>query len=135
MKKLFTMILVIIMILPAAVASADQSDEGVLLYPGVWKVGRDIPAGDWTVTPSSVNPRYHYVYILYCDALDESGTAGSLRDSNVWSPVFLTFDTFQKENMYPTFLNMHLVEGRYIIVEDGIVIFTPFEENPDNVTN
>ena len=132
MKKLFTLILAIIMIAPAAVVSADQSDDGVLLYPGVWKVGRDIPAGDWTVTPSSVNPRSHYVYILYCDALDESGTAGDISNSNVWSPVFLTFDTFQAENMYPTSMNMHLVEGRYIIVEAGIVIFTPFVENTDN---
>lgn len=56
---------------------------------------------------------------------------GSYANSTVWSDQFLTFETFQAENMYPTFLNIHLEEGRYIIIKYGIITFKPYIEEED----
>ena len=129
MKKLFALILVIAMLMPAAVlADTLPDEEGIQLMPGVWKVGKHIPAGQWTIEPFSVDPRSHDVYILYCDALDEVGMHGSVANSTIWSDQFLTFETYQEENMYPTSMNINLVEGRYVIIEYGILTFKPYIE-------
>ena len=133
MKKLFTLILVVALLFQvAALADTLPNEEGLQLQPGIWKVGKHVPAGDWTITPFSVHPNLHDVYVIYCDVLDESMTEADPYNSTVYSSFFLTFETFQAENMYPTFINIHCEEGRYIIIEDGIVTLKPYieEEEP-----
>lgn len=130
MKKLFTMILAFALLFQTvALADTLPNEEGIQLQSGVWKVGKHIPAGDWTIEPFSVDPYSHDVYILYCDVLDEARMNGNAYDSKIWSDQFLTFETFQPENMYPTFLNIHLEEGRYIIIKYGILTFKPYIED------
>lgn len=132
MKKLFTLILVVALLFQvAALADTLPNEEGIQLQPGVWEVGKHIPAGDWTITPFSVHPQMHDVYIVYCDVLNESRTSADGYNSTVYDSTFLTFETFQEENMYPTFLNIHLEEGRYIIIEYGIVTLKPYIEEED----
>ena len=128
MKKLITVIIIIALVIPAFAVSEILPPDGIQLFPGVWTVGKDIPEGDWTIEPVSVHPRWHSVTITYCNRLDESKTRADNLNSEIFSYIELTFDTFQPETMYPTFMNIHCEEGRYIIVEDGIVVFKPYTE-------
>ena len=129
MKKLITIILIFSLSIPAFSVSEELKADGIQLFPGIWEVGKAIPEGDWTIEPVSVHPKWHYVTITYCNRLDESKTRADNVNSEIFSYITLTFDTFQMENMYPTSINIHCEEGRYVIVQDGIVIFKPYVED------
>ena len=128
MKRLIAIILIMALAVPAFALSETNTTDSIQLFPGVWTIGKDIPEGDWIIEPVSVHPRWHYVTVTYCNRLDESKTRADNLNSEIFSFITLTFETFQMENMYPTSINIHCEEGRYIIVEDGIVVFKPYIE-------
>ena len=150
MKKLITVIMILVMILPVA-AGADLPDLTGLSYDelvqlkdqinlamwssqdwqevtvpaGVWEIGVDIPAGHWTIRPLPND----YVSVVYCDALDEFGK-GPAQGWHGWNGTL----TARKEGDI-TYSERHeidldMVDGMYFI-NRNMVIFTPYSGKPD----
>ena len=88
MKKLFALLLAVILLLPAVALAEDDNEfmgltyiqlmgklgkvqralwaceewSSVDVYAGVYKIGEDIPAGHWTITPAADNDFYSIGY-------------------------------------------------------------------------
>lgn len=93
---------------------------------GVYTVGEDIPAGKWTIKAADGIS----ATIEWGDALDESGVALS------WDGEILEYEYIRSEtNRYyekgdKTEITWDLKDGQYIIVDDGISVFTPYAGKP-----
>ena len=151
MKKLFVLFLFLALLFSSASADVDLScmtfDELVALRDqlnlaiwnskewqevkvpqGVWEVGKDIPAGHWTISivdNTSGN-------MVYTDLLDEYG-------KNVgqgWHGYIITLNSFRKgDGSYyypdePRSFDLEMAPGMYFIA-DAPAIFTPFSGKPD----
>ena len=153
MKKLITMILILALALPA-LAMADLPDisdlsfdelvklkdeinlaiwnsqewQEVFVPVGVWKIGENIPAGEWTISAASDDPIIG-TFIVYCDKLDGSGLSGSASGS------VYHFQAIENKNSgegwYPTSIDIKCREGLYIVISEGPALFTPFAGKPD----
>ena len=85
---------------------------------GVYEIGVDIPAGDWCLRAGMVEKEY--VNVMYSRTINETRTG-----IGAW--IF-------NENIYPEgcgdgikreYLNCTLIEGHFLQVKRGWVIFTP----------
>lgn len=156
MKKLLAVVLILVVLFPAG-ALGDLPDisnlsyaelvqlreeanlaiwhcqewRKVTVWAGVWKIGRDIPAGKWTITAESADPYDHTVNITYCDVLNEPGTDADVYKSKVYYNQSITFEGSETSGYYPTFLDLDCVEGRYIIISRGAVVFSTYAGKPD----
>ena len=93
---------------------------------GVWVVGEDIPAGKWTIkVPNGLK-----AYIYWGDTLDESGVEISYKGKVYVYEGIYAKDHRSYEEGYTTEVTWELKEGQYIIVEDGIALFTPYSGKP-----
>lgn len=149
MKKLFSLLLVLLLIPCAALASVDltglsfeelvalkdqinlaiwQSEEwqAVEVPKGVYTVGEDIPAGKWTITASDETK----AHIYWGDRLDASGVNLSYEGS-IWEAELLYSPTYRSyEKGDPTEVTWELKEGHYFIVQEGIAVFSPYAGKP-----
>ena len=107
-----------------------QSDEWqeVTVPQGVWKVGEDIPAGHWTVSPLS---NFH-VYISVGKKLNDEKT-----DIDVWNSNYYIHESIMSEkskyfdeNKDKPSCNLELENGMYVVIDDGSVVFTPYQGKP-----
>jgi len=154
MKKLISTILILAMLLPAA-ALSDLPDISGLSFDelvqlreqinlaiwnseewqevtvpiGVWKVGEDIPAGEWTLR-SAGKGKYGSSYVVYCDRIKESGLEGDLLNSRIYQSVIILGDDNEDDDE-PRSVNITISKGMYLIIDDGPVIFTPYTGKPD----
>jgi hypothetical protein len=110
-----------------------QTDEWerVEVPAGVYKVGRDIPAGHWTITPAPES----FLSIWYGDILNDSGTDAGYGWDGINGFVG-TFSTRTNEDgswKNPSelhHLDIVIVDGWYIKTS-GTVYFSPYAGTPD----
>ena len=148
MKKVLCVLAVFICILTTAAAEVDlsgmsydelvalkdqinkaiwESDEWqeVTVPQGVWRVGKDIPAGHWTVKAADGA----YVSVDYCEKITAMGKAdwsGKMRSELLKSPTRSSFSPTEDRVEF----DQEMVEGMYLVIDDGSVIFTPYSGKP-----
>lgn len=145
MKRVFVLVFALLMIGTLASAEVDLSgmsfDELVALKDkinlaiwncqewqevevpsGVWRVGEDIPAGHWTISPSGDN----YCSFEIGTELSETGKSIDLLKSDYW------YGDGVKKNSdsSPEQIDYEFKEGEYFIVDDYSVIFSPYTGKP-----
>lgn len=104
-----------------------QEWQEVVVPPGVYEIGVHIPEAHWTVTATDgTSP-----HITFFSELNDSktGSNGYIIDS-----VSLTSKTYKRgfdENRDIEFFDFELKKGKYIEIESGSVIFTPYSGKPD----
>lgn len=108
-----------------AIWASDEWQE-VEVPKGVYEVGTDIPEGRWTVkAPEKGDAR-----IYWGDALDESGVNLSYY-GRVWELERLVHPDYRYyEKGDATEVTWDLKEGHYIIVDEGVAVFTPYAGKP-----
>lgn len=93
---------------------------------GVYTVGEDIPAGQWTIKAANGIS----VTIEWGDELDESGVALS------WDGKIMEYEYLQSETSRyyekgdKTEITWDIKDGQYILVDDGIAVFMPYAGKP-----
>lgn len=113
----------------AEIMKSDKWQE-VRVPVGVWIVGKDIPAGHWSITCAIDTAYYGWGAVTYCDKLDAAGKGADRWGSSIY---------FQSQVRNPesgasveaTTIDIDAVEGTYIIIEFGAMIFTPYTGKPD----
>ena len=93
---------------------ATEEWQEVEVPAGVYEIGKDIPAGYWTISPE---PR-EYVIVRWGTALDSSKT-----DLDGYGS-YLAQEGLDGDEVAN--VSWELTDGTYLIVESGSVIFTPF---------
>ncbi len=110
----------------AAILENDEIKE-VTVPEGTWIVGKDIPAGHWTIRP--VND-FDYFYVSVFDAADETGkgpkNAGIYWSSELKGPNYALPYGIE----CPKEVDIDLKEGWYFKT-GGVVIFSPYIGHPD----
>lgn len=103
-----------------------QEWQEVEVPKGVWIVGKDIPAGKWTIKAASGMTAYVY----WGDTLDEAGT-GISYSSRIfeYENLYSVSHRFYEKG-YATEVTWNLRNGQYFIVESGIALFTPYVGKP-----
>lgn len=94
---------------------------------GVYTIGEDIPAGKWTIKPAKEG----YINIYWGDELKPSGVEISYKGD-----ICVTERLFDPECRYyrkgdATEVSWNLADGQYIVVDDGIAVFTPYSGKPE----
>lgn len=104
-----------------------QEWQEVEVPQGVWKVGEDIPVGHWTI--KSVEG---WASITVGTALNEGG-----KDIDTWNSRFYYYDSvyhpsYKSYNSASnkTELDFNLTEGMYIVIDMGVVSFSPYAGKP-----
>lgn len=94
-----------------------KESEGVIVPPGVYKIGADIPEGYWDISIFSDEDDWIIpsAYIAYCSALDSSKT--DFASGAYINGFVLDSDTLTK--------GIYLDRSNYLIIEYHSVIFTP----------
>ncbi len=104
--------------------------QEVTVPQGVWEVGKDIPAGHWTI---SAAPGISRASVYIGNALKESGLYIDSWESSFYVSESLTsssstdYDAFQDKE----FFSIELFDGLFVCIDDSSVIFTPFAGKPD----
>ena len=118
MKKLFSLFMLLCLLAYSTVATAQSADE-VIVPTGIWEVGKDIPAGDWTIraVEGAIS------HLIWCEKLivakaDESGF--------ICKETVISESHEHYQSIYTqTQISWNLTDGSYVIVKSGSVIFTP----------
>lgn len=89
---------------------------------GVWVVGQDIPAGKWTISAADGVT----ASVKWGDVLDESGVGLSF-NGRVYETEYLKSVNYRYyEKGDASEVTWELKDGQYLIVEDGLALFTPY---------
>lgn len=103
--------------------------QKVTVPVGVWEIGKDIPAGHWSITASKNSP-YGWGSLTYCDALDATGKNEDRRNS-----TFFWFGQVKAPGAQAAVesenIDLDLKEGGYLIIEYAPMVFTPYTGKPD----
>lgn len=111
--------------------SEDEKDkssnlvEGVHVKQGVYSIGDDIPAGRWNIRPADGAS----AVITICSGLTEDGVADITK---IIDTVYLSSETSYgfNPNKDISNINLDLLEGRFILIELGNVIFSEASKKP-----
>ena len=151
MKKLIAFLMIIALLLPAAVM-ADLPDISSLSYDelvslrdqlniaiwnsadwqevevpeGIWTVGKDIPAGHWTV---KVAGSFDILNVSYYNILDDVGKSVG-RGSYLFMETLATSQYSDNGHTYLESTDIDMKDGWYFECS-GSVIFTPYSGKPD----
>lgn len=93
---------------------ATEEWQEVEVPAGVYEIGKDIPAGYWTLSPKSGR----YVIVRWGTALDSSKTDLDGYESRLAQEGLDGDDVAN--------VSWELTDGTYLVIESGSVIFTPF---------
>lgn len=100
-----------------------QEWQEVMVPEGVYVIGKDIPAGKWTI---SAPEKLYSVQIAVGPKLFDNGRVNY---DNFYA-LYGKENTLNKENEgRTTFISIELKKDQYISIEDGSAIFTPFTGN------
>lgn len=112
-----------------AMFETDEWQE-VTVPQGVWKVGKDIPAGTWTV--KCLPGTKDRIALTWGNALDESGQKISIDGHSNYNYAYIYCETSRSYN-YGDRLEYTFTckEGDYIIIQDTAAVFTPYHGKPD----
>lgn len=146
MKKLLSVVLLLCLLIPAAIAEdmdlsqlsfnelASLRDrcqmemmsrsewKEVQVPQGVWKVGKDIPAGDWIIKCADVgreNVNMRICVFRWGDGypkdeqFEYKKKSGEIKIANPENKYYE-----QYENGTPTEAKVHLEEGQYVVIEN-----------------
>lgn len=100
---------------------ASEGWQKVTVPAGAYKVGRDIPAGHWTITP--VDGQTARVY--WGSSLDESKTDIPLLSLYTYEQITSPEDTYAKYNNIES-VSWDLTGGSFVVIKDSAVVFSPF---------
>lgn len=104
--------------------------QEVTVPQGVYEVGKDIPVGHWVISPVDGV----YSDIKWGRALDPSGTQieESMTGRSHYDYAIICSKTYKHydEGEDKTELELQAVEGMFISIEDGDVVFTPYAGKP-----
>lgn len=106
---------------------ASDDWQEVSVPSGVYTVGENIPAGKWTIRADDDQN----VLVYWGDTLDASGVSLSWEGdfyelADLYSPSNMFYKTGDKTEVTYT-----LKDGQYLIVDNGIAVFTPYSGSPD----
>lgn len=122
----------------AAMWESDEWQE-VEVPTGFYCIGKDIPAGHWTITPKN-----GYADVSYGDRANESLTdiswSGDIYETknlqaadtsmgSIYSGFLGEDYAALMDSLYETNWSINLTEGNFIVIESGSVIFTPYVGN------
>ncbi len=150
MKRIITLVLVLLCL--AGVASAEAPNLSGMSYEelvalkeqinlaiwnsqewqevevpqGVWVVGKDIPAGKWTIKAADGITANVY----WGDELDESGMELSYSSKIFEIELLYSVNYRHYEKGKRTEVTWDMKDGDYFIVDDGIALFTPYSGKP-----
>lgn len=101
--------------------------QEVTVPQGVWQVGKDIPAGHWTIRTKAVNSR-----ILVCTALDATGKNVDYDNTEFYYAVIVNNPSSQyfDATSHNAEIDYDLKEGSYVIITLGSAIFSPYAGKP-----
>lgn len=103
--------------------------KAVTVPVGVWEIGKDIPAGHWTITMEKGHA-FPFSGITYCDALDETGKSAEWSLDGIFYSAQLTLPgsdyAYAQES-----IDLDMKSGMYFIVDYSPVVLTPFTGKPD----
>lgn len=103
----------------AAIFASDGWQE-VSVPAGIYKIGEDIPAGKWVVTPVEGST----AHISLGENIEANGM--ELASSFYYEAVTSESDSFAAYNSIRE-VTLNLQEGTYVEIVDANVIFTPFK--------
>lgn len=153
MKRIIAFFLVLLLIIPVACAEISlegmtfdelvalkdrinlaiwESDEWqeVIVPPGMWQVGVDIPAGHWTVKCA---PDWKYTHVAWGQGVSDNGN--DLDFSNGRSDASgLIFNPDHKNYKVGdgiTEYSFEVRDGEYIQIAQGNCVFMPYTGKPD----
>lgn len=95
---------------------------------GVWKIGEDIPAGHWNITCYRTD-KYAYATVYYTDELDETKKKASNRGKFHYAAMVKVEGSPAVTNNLV--LDIDMVEGAYLVVDNCPVILSPYTGKPD----
>lgn len=149
MRRFLSVLLALLLLAPAALAAdpIDLSDmsfddlvalreqvnlaiwnsqewQEVTVPAGTWEIGKDIPAGHWTLTPMD----NRICYLIYTSELDSSGH-GSKRKAIIFDGTLVSA-THAQHNDARNQIDLSLEDGRFLIL-DAAVTVTPYTGKPD----
>lgn len=97
------------------------------LRPGVYEIGVDIPAAHWDLTAVKGD----YAHVIWCRALNRTGKgcddSDKMHGQTIMDKNYKNFDTYM--GIYPNQIDLELIDGTFLIVEQGPVILTPYAGN------
>lgn len=110
-----------------------QSEEWqeVIVPQGLYEVGKDIPAGHWTIKCAGT----YFASIEVCDMSDSTGK--DVDPYSYSSKYYWGEEVYNPSNMLYNQYNdltecdIELKEGLYVVVKYSSVIFTPYTGKPD----
>ena len=100
--------------------------QEVKVPQGIWKVGEDIPSGHWTIEACDGD----WANIKVSTEIDEMGK--SVKRSNRYYYAQVTSETYRSykpDNDVPA-IDVELIDGDYIEIENASVIFKPYSGKP-----
>lgn len=149
MKRFLSLLLVFMLIVPAYAESIDlsgfsydelvalkdrinlamwQSEEWqeVTVPEGIWEVGKDIPAGHWTITVKGKGS----ATITYGNRLDRTGKQIAYDSSVFYYKIVNGPENWAFNDGDTNYIDLDLINGFYIELSGGVV-FTPYTGKPD----
>lgn len=102
-----------------------QSDEWqeVTVPAGMYKIGEAIPAGKWVITAAPGQS----VFIEYGDAVNNAKTEMDAYKSSFYEHSIVTApDHWYYSHSQVSSMTYELIDGAFILFEEGSVVFTPF---------
>ena len=157
MRKIITIILLLCLLMPCIAEDIDLSGltfeelaalrdrclyemyqreewQEVTVPQGIWVVGKDIPAGTWTVKCADIgrdNVLMKYTIIEIGDKLDESKTSVDITSAYHLVTIHNQNNKYYKEGEITTY-TFTVKEGYYIHIEEAfnMAVFMPYTGKP-----
>lgn len=105
-----------------------QEWEEVEVPQGVWIVGKDIPAGHWTI---KCPDGWRKTEINWGENIDEAGETISWSGRHsVYNGIYNEKHKYYEEGDGETSYSFEARDGEYIVIDDAPAIFMPYSGKP-----
>lgn len=103
-----------------------QEWQEVTVPPGIWEIGKDIPAGHWTIKPvKGCGPWY----IIYDSSISDDGHDISYSGNTIMECICDPSSSYYTPE-YKTETDIDMENG-YFVRLDCSMVFTPYSGKPD----
>ena len=109
-----------------AIWNSEEWQE-VTVPQGVWQIGKDIPAGYWTIKMVNDSGWNSWCAITYCSELDET----KMNSKSGAKILYQQLSRPGTDYPAPEQIDIELKEGNYLIISESDMVFTPFAGKPD----
>ena len=100
--------------------------QKVVVPPGVWEIGREIPAGHWTIKPDSgLGPDL----VIYASRTKDQGHDVDVTFGECIMEVICSTDSPYNDGSYKNETDFYLEDGHFLRL-DCRMIFTPYAGKP-----